>query len=94
LFSIHATLAVIAKEPAIALTERESETLAKAAQNVALHYHVAASEKALAWGNLAITIATIYGPRAYLIIHKNKPGEQNVSRETSKNPPEWVGGLA
>lgn len=69
------------KTPELALSEKESETLANAAANVARHYNLAASQKAMDWGNFIIALSICYGPRMIAI------GERRKSERKAKDAP-------
>ena len=60
------------KTPELILTEKESEALANAAANVARHYHLSASQKAMDWGNFIIALSVCYGPRMVAINQRKK----------------------
>lgn len=63
--AIHLGLATIVKTPELELEKEESDKLAAAAVNVAGFYNIEASEKALAWTNLAVVGFMTYGPRVF-----------------------------
>lgn len=69
-------LAAISKTPELALSENESEQLASAAAGVARHYNISASQKALDWGNFALVLGVMYGPRFVMITQRHKDERQ------------------
>lgn len=74
LYSSHMMLASMMQAPGLALDKEESTRLAEATANVARHYNVEASEKALDWTNLIMALGMIYGPR--LIEFRRVQGEK------------------
>lgn len=70
LFSVHFMLAGMLDAPDFALSEKESETLAKAVGNVARHYDLTANQKTIDWVQLFFAMGTIYGPRLKYITRK------------------------
>lgn len=65
-------LAHAIKTPELALTKEESEQMATAAANVARHYDVRASEKAIDWANLCLALGVCYGTRFVAISSRKK----------------------
>lgn len=65
LLSLHMMGAAMTGIPELALTEKESSQLSDAIARVASYYDLAASEKTLAWINLAVIAGGIYGTRAF-----------------------------
>lgn len=63
LFGIHAMLAVMVKQPALNITQQESDMLAGAIANVQRHYDMTATQKTMDFVNLATCLAIVYGPR-------------------------------
>jgi hypothetical protein len=61
--AIHLGLSTVTKCPEFELEQSESDRLAKAAEGVARHYNIEASEKALAWTNLTVVAFSMYTPR-------------------------------
>lgn len=72
LFGVHSMLAMITKTPELMLSEGESALLAKAAMDVAQHYPIGASEKTMAWANLAMVAGGLYGSRVVAVIQTRK----------------------
>jgi hypothetical protein len=72
-------LAAICKTPELELGKEESENLANATANVAKHYDITASEKALDWGNLCLTLGVVYGPR-FVMINARRKEERAAKR--------------
>lgn len=60
-------LAAIAKVPELELDQSEADALARAVANVARHYNLKASSKAVDWTGLIMCIGTVYGSRAVAI---------------------------
>lgn len=52
-------------EPIWAMPPDEAATLATALSKVLRHYDIAASQKALDWGNLGMVLMALYAPRMY-----------------------------
>lgn len=63
--AIHLGISALTKTPEIELEKSESDRLAQASVDVAKHYNIEASEKALAWTNLAVVGFSTYGPRVF-----------------------------
>lgn len=72
LYSSHLMIAAFTKSAELAITEDEAKSLADAAQNVASFYNVGATQKQVAWVNLATTMGFIYGPR-FVAMYRNAP---------------------
>lgn len=58
--------------PELQLDQEESRALASAIADVSLHYDAAISAEMMAWINLAAVGATVYGPRAFVIIQRKR----------------------
>lgn len=65
LLSLHTIAATVLKVPELSLSEPEAKQLTSAMNRVAAHYDVGASEKTLAWMNLAVCAGGIYGTRLW-----------------------------
>jgi hypothetical protein len=65
MMAIHLGIATLVKQPELELEEQEARKLSAAAVGVAKHYNIEASEKALAWTNLAVVGFSTYGPRVF-----------------------------
>lgn len=85
-------LAGITKTPEFALEEYEAQKLAEAGANVAKHYNITASDKALAWTNLAFCMGSVYGARIAAIGMRKKTekakktnGHASGNAETPEN---------
>jgi hypothetical protein len=65
LLSVHMMGATLLKVPEMVMSEPEAKNLSEAIARVASHYDVGASEKTLAWVNLAVVAGGLYGTRAY-----------------------------
>jgi hypothetical protein len=57
--------ATILNVPELAMSQPEAKNLSEAIARVASHYDIGASEKTLAWVNLAVVAGGLYGTRAY-----------------------------
>ncbi len=79
LLSIHLGLSSLLAEPALALDATEGRKLAEAGVEVARHYDIAVlSPKAMAWLNLGVIAAGIYGPR--IMAMRIKAGLKKAAR--------------
>ena len=67
LLSAHAMLAGITRVAELDMEQEEAHKLAQAGANVARHYDMATSGKALDWTNLLFVIGEIYGSRVVAI---------------------------
>lgn len=65
LLSIHAGVAAITKIPEANLDKAEARSLAEGMNNVARHYDIGASQKAMDWANLVGICAMVYGSRMF-----------------------------
>lgn len=72
LFNVHQMLAAYTQIHELAITEHEANQLSTAVAEVAAHYDVTASAKTVAWTNLAVTLATVYGTRCATLYVRNK----------------------
>lgn len=64
---MHFGLGILLAAPELNLSDEEAAEFADAAVNVAKHYDVGASAKALAWTDLAMIAGSIYGARVMTI---------------------------
>lgn len=67
-------LAALVKTPELALRQDEAKTLGEGIAQVAQFYDVQASEKTIAWTNLSIAVAVVYGPRLVALMG-NRPSK-------------------
>ena len=72
LHGIHSMLAAMLHIPELAIREDEAKTLAEAASAVSKYYDIGMSEKAMAWGNLGMCAALVYGPRLFAMASAKK----------------------
>jgi hypothetical protein len=72
LFTCHVYLAKAVKAPELELSVDEATNMGNAVANVARFYDFSASEKTIAWGQLALTVGFIYAPRVYAISERGK----------------------
>jgi len=72
--SVHFGLGILLAAPELNLSDEEAAQFADAAVNVAKHYDVGASAKALAWTDLAMVAGSIYGVRVMQIMGRRKAG--------------------
>lgn len=77
-------LAAISRTPEFALSEDESKRMASAAADVAKHYNIAATEKQMAWLNLAMCGGSIYGPKFFAA--KSRMRDEANSRKKPVSP--------
>ena len=81
LHSIHGMGALMLKIPELAISEQESAMMAQGIANVAKHYpDTAISEKTLAWSNLLMVMAGVYGTRAVAISNNRKREKVQAAR--------------
>lgn len=78
LLAVHLGLATVTRRPELAVSQDEARALAEAAERVARHYDIAASQKALDWAALGLVSLTIYVPRIMAI---------RASRDKMTQPP-------
>lgn len=64
---LHVQVAKLTATPELAITLDDSKAFLTAVQNVARHYPIVATQKALDWGALIITTSLIYTPRVIAI---------------------------
>lgn len=70
--STHAMLAGLTKAHELALEPSEAKSLAQGIANVASHYDVQTSTKALDWTNLIMVCGMIYGTRIVAIRERRR----------------------
>lgn len=90
LLSIHAGISTITKTPELMLEKEEANNLAVCTANVARHYDLGQTEKAMDWTSLFIALGAVYGTRVIAISIKkkqnnntNQSGVVNFSRTTN-----------
>lgn len=98
----HAMLATIIKMPELMLAPQEANLLANGMNEVAKHYDLTASQKALDWSNLIMLAATIYGPRIFAYRARQpvkepaptafdvRPPQRPQERGPTTNPPREI----
>lgn len=79
---MHFGVGILLGAPEIQLTQEEAKEFADAAVNVAKHYDIGASAKALAWTDLAMVAGSIYGVRVMQIV-----GKKQTARAGGAVPP-------
>jgi hypothetical protein len=73
LFSVHLALSAATKVPELALDESEARQLAEAAAEVQSHYEASFIDpKTMAWIQLGMVAASVYGPRAVVVMMRKK----------------------
>lgn len=65
-------LAMLTKNPALEISDKESDTLARSLKNVMDQYQLKPNPRTMAWVQLAATSAAIYGPRIAVIAASRK----------------------
>ncbi len=65
-------LYAVTKVEELSIDESEAKELARAAQNVARHYDVAASQKSLDWANFVGAMCMVYGTRLYAFRNRKR----------------------
>lgn len=83
-------LAGIAGAPELALSEDESQKMAKAAAEVAKQYDFNASPKQMAWFNLTLCAGGIYGAKYFEYSARIK-AEQKIKRAQEANNQQAAG---
>lgn len=91
-------LAAMTKSPAFAITENEAQSMASAANNVARHYDMGATQKQLDWINLVMTLGGVYAPRMMMAKREKKAARPSpVNDSGTANDPAvsavLIGGL-
>lgn len=79
-------LAAITKIPELKIEQAESKQLAEAAANVARHYNVQASAKAIDISNLVMVCIMLYGSRIYAINARMKSERAQRAEPRPTNP--------
>jgi hypothetical protein len=91
--AVHLGLATVSRQPELELEKDESDKLARAAEGVARHYNIEASEKALAWTNLIVVGFSLYTPRMLAIkIRWTMDREEALRRQEAQATASIVGG--
>ena len=85
LLSLHMMGAAMLQIPELALSEKEAAQLTDAISNVAKHYDFGASEKTIAWMNLAVITGGVYGTRAFAYHVRTKAESEQKKREAKPN---------
>lgn len=82
--------------PELQLDQEESRALAGAIADVSSHYDTAISAEMMAWINLAAVGASVYGPRAFVIIQRKreekKPKTPKMVEEVAVSAPANIDG--
>lgn len=88
LLSMHLMASTFLKVPELALSDDEAKKLTTAIARVASHYDVSASDKSLAWVNLAMCAGGIYGTRiwAYQLRTKSEEEAKRKLQQPAKTP--------
>jgi hypothetical protein len=84
LLSIHLMGATILKVPELALSDEEAKKITAAVAKVASHYDVGASEKSIAWANLAICAGGVYGTRIWTYQLRTKAEEETRRQQAQQ----------
>lgn len=84
---VHNLLAVLTKEPMLAITTEEGDALASACADIIEEYGLAMSRRALLWGNLVGAVAIVYGPKVLYGID-----QASKRRAATKKPPTMPAG--
>jgi hypothetical protein len=84
LYSVHGMLAGITKTEELMLDHSEAKSLAEATANVARHYDVSVSAKALDWSNLVMALGMVYGTRL-VAIRARRGAERRAGRVSPMN---------
>lgn len=94
LFSIHGMLAGITRVPELALDDKESKQLAAAIAEVGKHYDLTADPKMVAWANLTMTCAALYGSRFVAIKFRIAAQREAAQRKSvAHSEPAQDGGI-
>jgi hypothetical protein len=70
--SLHMMAAAKFEEPLLMLQPDEAKKIGDAIDKVQSMYPINVDPKAIAWGQLVIVLASVYGPRAMIIYQKQK----------------------
>lgn len=82
LFYAHSIIAKATKNPELELERDECKNLSDACMNVMQHYNIKASQKAIDWGNLLLTMTLTYGSKIHAI-NERKNAERAKRRAES-----------
>lgn len=82
LLSLHTMGATFAKVPELVITDEEAKKLSAAIDRVAALYDFGATEKTLAWVNLAMCVGGIYGTRLFVYSMRTKAEEEMKKKTT------------
>jgi hypothetical protein len=80
LLNLHFMGAKILASPELRITPEESHDLAAAAVEVAMLYNFNASEKTIAWTNLAVVMGAVYGTRLYVILDRKEEEKKKIGK--------------
>lgn len=86
LLAAHELVAKTTGHPELALNPPEAVALTKCAENVARHYGIQASQKALDWAALVMTAGGIYGLRATAISMKQRKAAKDAAENKVVRP--------
>lgn len=84
---IHTMLAMQLNTPELVVDETEADQFLKAAQNVARHYSVETTQKALDWIVFCGACASVYGTRAVAISVRRRAEGGGRRRQRPANAP-------
>lgn len=79
LFYAHSLLAKATKTPELELDKEEARSISTACMNVMQHYNIKASQKAIDWCNLLLTLTIVYGGKFHAVSER-----QNKERAQRK----------
>lgn len=79
LLSVHFGVSILLAAPEIQLSPEEAKEFADAAVNVAKHYDIGASAKALAWTDLAMVAGSIYGVRVMAVMGRKQAARSGMA---------------
>ena len=85
MLSIHLGMAAILKAPEFMLDGEEAKRLAVASKNVARHYNLEGSQKAMDITALIVVALGIYGPRFAALSMRRKDEKKSKQQETTTN---------
>lgn len=80
LLSIHTMLLGFTGAPEWAMDDKEAQSVAEAGCNVARHYNVATTQKAIDWTNFAMTLGAVYGTRMVAASRRRKVAKQDINQ--------------
>lgn len=87
LLSTHYMLAGMTRVQEIALSPDEAKSLAQATANVARHYDVSVSAKALDWTNLIMALGMVYGTRVVAMRNRARSAKANRAKPVNEPRP-------